>query len=114
MPIRLGTTDWAFHWRQNFGVPAFQQCRPRGCVGYPTVEAQCCYLDRLGLLTNDERAALPSDAEDPESIDPFLTYEGELEELIAEGDRRRTMAAGIKGVARNGHVVHTPNEEADS
>jgi hypothetical protein len=113
MPVRAGTTDWQFHWRQHFGVPAFQQCRPRGCVGFPTVEAQAVYLDRRGLLTDDERDSLPPDAEEPEPIDPFLTYEGELEELIAEGDARRAVEALTRDVSRNGRASHTTHEEED-
>jgi hypothetical protein len=113
MPVRPGSTDWKFHWQQHFGVPAFQQCRPREFVGFPTVEAQAIYLDRLGLLTDDERAALPPDAEEPEAIDPFLTYEGELEEAIAEGNARRAVEALTRDVSRNGHASHTTHEERD-
>ena len=111
MPVRPGTTDWEFVWRQQFGVPAFQQCRPRGFVGFPTVEAQAVYLDRLGLLTDDERSALPPGAGEPEAVDPFLTYEGELEELIAEGDARRAVEELTRDVPRNGHASHTTHEE---
>jgi hypothetical protein len=112
MPVRSGSTDWQFWWHESLGVPAFQQCRPRGFEGDPAIESQAAYLDRFGLLADAERDALPPDAWDPEIIDPFLVDEGEVEELIAQGTARtRTMP-------RNGHVSHstpTPeeNEEED-
>jgi hypothetical protein len=58
-------------------------------------------------------AALPPDAEEPEAIDPFLTYEGELEEAIAEGNARRAVEALTRDVSRNGHASHTTHEERD-
>jgi hypothetical protein len=65
--------EWV--WRENFGVPPFLQCRPRGYVGLPTVEAQAIYLERLGLLGADERATLGADAFAPEPVDPFILTE---------------------------------------
>jgi hypothetical protein len=64
--------DWEFVWRQNWGVPAFAQCRPRGYRGLPRVESQAAYLDRLGLLGAEERATLRVEAFVPEAVDPFL------------------------------------------
>jgi hypothetical protein len=51
-------TDWVWCWHEDFGIPAFQQCRPRGYSGLPTVEAEATYLDRLELLLEDPGTAL--------------------------------------------------------
>jgi hypothetical protein len=64
--------DWEFVWRETWGVPAFVQARPPGYVGLPRVESQATYLDRLGLLGAEERAALDMKAFAPEAVDPFL------------------------------------------
>jgi hypothetical protein len=70
-PIRK-PGDWEFSWRENWGVPAFVQGRPRGYVGLPRVESQATYLDRLGLLGAEECGALGVEAFAPEAVDPFL------------------------------------------
>jgi hypothetical protein len=75
------TGDW--YWRDHFGEPAFTQARPRGYEGLPEVEGQGAYLVRLGLLDPGERPG-PETLE-PEAVDPFLTYEGEFEELTKPG-----------------------------
>jgi hypothetical protein len=72
--------EWV--WRENFGVPAFVQYRPRGCVGLPSVEAQAVCLQRLGLLGADERATLAADAFAPEAVDPFIFTQEELERFL--------------------------------
>ena len=78
-------TAWDFWWRERFGVPAFAQIRPRGYVGVPSIESQAAYLDRLGLLADEERARLtPADFE-AEAHDPFRTSEEELAEAVAGG-----------------------------
>ena len=77
MPVRA-PDDWEWVWRENFGIQAFVQCRPSGYVGLPLVEAQGEYLDRLGLLTQAERAALTPKDFAPEEIDPFQVSEDEL------------------------------------
>src|SRR5206468_1863441 len=73
--------DWEWVWRENLGVPAFRQSRPSGYVGLPSVESQAAYLDRLGLLSDEERAALPASAFDTEDVDPFLITEDEVRRL---------------------------------
>jgi hypothetical protein len=82
LPVRA-PGDWTWVWRQDFGVPALAQCRPRGYVGLPAVESQAAYLDRLGLLGAEERAALPADAFEPEEINPFLIDAAEIDRLLA-------------------------------
>ena len=68
--VEPGGWDWV--WRQQHGVPAMVQARPPGYIGPPTVESQAAYLDRHGLLSVGERAALPNDAFAPEIVDPFI------------------------------------------
>jgi hypothetical protein len=72
--------EWV--WRENLGVPALLQCRPRGYVGLPSVEAQAVCLQRLGLLGADERATLAADAFAPEAVDPFIFTQEELERFL--------------------------------
>jgi len=79
--------DWDFVWRGHWGVPAFLQCRPLGYVGFPAVESQAAYLDRLGLLAAEERAALGDDAFDPEDVNPFHLTAEELAK-VPRGARR--------------------------
>jgi hypothetical protein len=86
---RQAPTDYEWLWRGALGVPSFLQCRPRSCVSLPRVESQAAYLGRLKLFLGAERKRLTPDAFAPDEINPFLTYEGELEELRAEGERRR-------------------------
>jgi hypothetical protein len=59
--------DWAWVWRTTFGVPAFRQVRDVA-AGDPRIESEAAYLARLDLLTPDERAALPADAFEPQTI----------------------------------------------
>jgi hypothetical protein len=59
-------------WRPRFGVPFFVQARPAGFTGYPTIEAEAAYLDRLGLLADAERARVPTEGWEPTAINPFL------------------------------------------
>jgi hypothetical protein len=59
-------------WRPRFGVPFFRQVRPAGFTGYPTIESEPAYLDRLGLLADAERARVPAEAWEPTEINPFL------------------------------------------
>jgi hypothetical protein len=83
-PVRKpGDGEWI--WRQNWGVPALLQCRPRGYVGLPDVEAQAAYLDRLGLLGADERTALAADAFDHETVNPFIADAEEIDRLLGAG-----------------------------
>jgi hypothetical protein len=82
-------TDYEWVWRGHLGVPAFVQCRPRGCTELPQVESQASYLARLKLFARGERSTLSRVAFAPEEINPFLTYEGVLEELQERGARRR-------------------------
>jgi hypothetical protein len=63
-------------WRSRSGVPRFIAVRPRGAA-LPLLEAEPAYLDRLGLLSVDERRALDDDAFAPEAIDPFQLAEAE-------------------------------------
>jgi len=63
-------------WRDNFGIPAMLQARPRGRKFLPLVEAQAAYLKRLDLLTPDERAALDPEDFAPEETNPFLIDAG--------------------------------------
>lgn len=78
MPTHAAT-DWQFVWRAAHGVPAFQQRRPPGYVGFPAVESQARYLDRLGLLGVGERADLAADAFDHEAVNPFIVDGEEIE-----------------------------------
>jgi hypothetical protein len=66
LPVRA-PGDWAWVWRENFGVPAFRQVRSPSTRD-PAVESQATYLDRLGELSAEERAALPADAFKPQTI----------------------------------------------
>lgn len=60
-------------WRPRFGVPFFLQARPAGFTGYPAIESEAAYLDRLGLLLADaERARVPAEGWEPTAINPFL------------------------------------------
>lgn len=103
---RTTPTDWEFVWRDHFGVPAFIHSRPRGFIGLPEVEGQGAYLRRLGLLAPHECPA-PGTLE-PEAVDPFLTYEGELEEQAARA--RREVASKAK-MTTNG--VGAADEDAE-
>jgi hypothetical protein len=59
-------------WRWRHGLPGFIACRPRDLDGLPSVESQAVFLDRLGLLDAEERAAIKADAFEPEEINPFV------------------------------------------
>jgi hypothetical protein len=80
--------DWDWVWKKDFGVPAFQQCRPLGYIGLPAVESQAACLDRLGLLSADERMALDDDAFEPVEVDPFV--------ISAEYLARYRLTSGVR------------------
>jgi hypothetical protein len=92
-PIRR-PEDWAWVWRQSWGVPALAQCRPRGYVGLPQVESQAAYLDRLGLLGAEERGALGVEAFAREAVDPFLIDA----EAMPPEERNEPASRGALGV----------------
>jgi hypothetical protein len=75
-------SDFEWVWRQDWGVPAFIQARPRGYVGLPAVESQAAYLDRLGLLGIEERAELVADAFESEFVNPFVIDVEEIDRLL--------------------------------
>lgn len=62
-------------WRPRFGVPFLAQARPSGFTGYPTIESEAAFLDRLGLLADAERARVPAEDWEPVQVDPFLIDE---------------------------------------
>jgi hypothetical protein len=55
--------DWQWHWKDNFGIPAFT-LGPGAFV----VESEASYLLRLGLLGPEEKATLTDAALDPEVV----------------------------------------------
>jgi len=73
---RKAPTDWAWVWRENFGVPAMRQARPAGCTLLPLVEAEASYLERLTLFVPDERERLTPEDFAPEAHNPFLIDAG--------------------------------------
>lgn len=94
-------SDFEWVWRDHLGVPAFLQCRPRGYASLPQVESQASYLGRLKLFVGDERRRLTPEDFAPEEVDPFLIDEGELEELLAQGERRRAEASRQRAGAQS-------------
>jgi hypothetical protein len=99
-------TSWDFAWRQDLGVPAFRQSQPHGYHGLPSVESQAAYLERLGLLGADERASLPADAFVPETVNPFVFTQEELERHVPPGAYRLTNRPPSRSRA---HDPHTHN-----
>ena len=91
-------STWQWWWSERFGIPAFNQIRPRGYVGVPSIESQAAYLLRLNLLTDEERGRLtPADFQ-PEDHDPFRISQGELEQALAPGG---DVARGVRQLARD-------------
>jgi hypothetical protein len=59
-------------WRSRFGGPFFVQAKPADFIGFPTIESEVRYLDRLGLLAGAERARVEPGDWEPVEIKPFL------------------------------------------
>jgi hypothetical protein len=70
--------DWRFYWKDHRGVQAFRQWRPKAAE-LPLIESEAAYLRRLKLLLPGERIRAADYA--PQSVDPFLVSEAELETL---------------------------------
>lgn len=107
MPKRV-PTDWAFVWKQDWGVPAFVQSRPLGYVGLPAVESEAAYLARLGLLGVAERTALADDAFEPEPVNPFLVDADEIKRLVADDRQSQRGLGGPRLRSSNLRGGHRP------
>jgi hypothetical protein len=85
--------DIVWWWPAHYGIPALDQ------VGHftVTIESEAAYLDRLDLLTDEERRA-PEVAFEPETITVDAPT---LDELIAQRERRRVMDAAERAGARS-------------
>jgi hypothetical protein len=71
--LRVGGPARAEHWwRPRRGIPYLVQVRPDNFVGYPAIEAEARYLDRLELLADAERERVPAGGWEPVEINPFV------------------------------------------
>lgn len=78
-------------WRPRRGVPFFVQVRPVDYIGYPAIESEAHYLERLGLLADEERARVQAEDWEPVEINPFCIDDRAVLALIgAHENRERT------------------------